>query len=439
MRIESFWAKGFRSLRDVRLEGLGPFNVLYGPNGSGKSNVLAAIEAWLRLLAIALDPTVQPLSPHDPRGERSRGKLAFEGSKAPVQLRDFALASSRRRLFLEGTLVEVSEDIGRVKVAVELDATVESRPLLMCDYTEVDGLVLERGDAQPTVAQDDRLEALRRVDFVRAFSLVPADRMPRVEAPGERPPDGVEPLSWYFRRGYLKHALFAAHNTTSPVMKIALDQFRQFMAGPPLERSPFRSVEDPHTGIRDLHERLPPPLDAHEVSLDLAGLGIAQIYWILAQAMLSGASMIAVEEPEAHLHAPTTGRYLRQLLERLVDENHIDQLFLATHSNLFDVDETGFWDVRLEGGETKVHKKPLDDIDQHLYEPGPTLHAFEELLKLADPERVMARRAGGVPVTAREMLSLLRAADPIALEYLRDLHRAAVDVVGLRARRKPAP
>ena len=27
MRIESIWVKGFRSLRDVRIEGLGPFNV----------------------------------------------------------------------------------------------------------------------------------------------------------------------------------------------------------------------------------------------------------------------------------------------------------------------------------------------------------------------------------------------------------------------------
>jgi len=43
MRIASFWAKGYRSLRDVRVDELGAFNVFYGPNGSGKSNVLAGI------------------------------------------------------------------------------------------------------------------------------------------------------------------------------------------------------------------------------------------------------------------------------------------------------------------------------------------------------------------------------------------------------------
>ncbi len=173
-------------------------------------------------------------------------------------------------------------------------------------------------------------------------------------------------------------------------------------------------------------------------SLDLAGLGIAQIYWILGQAMLSGARIIGIEEPEAHLHAPTTGKHLRALLARLVDEKHIDQLFIATHSNLFDLDDKGFFDVRLENGETIVTRKPLDAIDEHLYEPGPTRHALEELLAFAPANKVMFRRPDGSPVTASEMVKLLRDADPTALDYLRNLHAAAVDVVGLRSRRKGA-
>jgi hypothetical protein len=32
-------------------------------------------------------------------------------------------------------------------------------------------------------------------------------------------PEGVEPLSWYFRRGQLKDALFAAQNATSPATR----------------------------------------------------------------------------------------------------------------------------------------------------------------------------------------------------------------------------
>jgi AAA ATPase domain/AAA domain len=440
MRIESFWARGFRSLRDVRIDQLGPFNVFYGPNGSGKSNILAAIETWLRLVRIALQTTgMVPLDamsdrlPHQQKIERMRGHLAYREAGAPVRAHDFALHSSRRMITLGGTLSDLGAGVEHAEIEVQLDVMAPERPSLHRLAT-VDGVPLEH-DIQGTEAQREKIAALESVDWERKLSLISADRMPRIEAAGERPPDGAEPLSWYFRRGQLKDALFAAQNATSPTMVRALERFRQFMAGSPLHRRPFRAVEDPHTGVRDLREWLPPPLDAHDLSLDLAGLGISQIYWILGQAMLSGAAVVGIEEPEAHLHAPTTGRDLRVLLGRLVKEEHIDQLFIATHSNLFDLDDKGFFDVRLVCGETVVEKMPLDAIDQHLYEPGPTLHALEELLTIAPADKVMFRRSDGSPVTALEMIKMLRDADPIALDYLRNLHAAAVDVVGQRSRR----
>ena len=42
--IESIRIRGFRSLADVELSGLGPATVLIGPNGSGKSNVLRFLD-----------------------------------------------------------------------------------------------------------------------------------------------------------------------------------------------------------------------------------------------------------------------------------------------------------------------------------------------------------------------------------------------------------
>jgi hypothetical protein len=440
MRIESFWAKGFRSLRDVRLDGLGPFNVFYGPNGSGKSNILAAMDVWLRLATIALDSEVEPIAPRDLRAERARGKLALEGSNAPVRLRDFTLSFRSRRMSLEGTLVDVSPDVRRVKISVQLDATIESRPMLMCDFLEIDDIVLERGDVQPKIAYDDKLSALRRVDLVRKLSLVPADRMPRSELAGEPPPVGTEPLSWHFRRGHLKNALFAAQNAPSPDTLRALDRFREIMSGPPLYRPPFRAVEDPHTSLRDLHEQLPPPFEDQDMSLDLAGLGIAQIYWILAQAMLSGADMIAVEEPEAHLHAPTSGRHLRQLLERLVNEKHIEQLFIATHSNLFDLDPKGYWDVSLWNGATVVERADLTRIDRdHLYEPGPVKHALRKVLEYMPPEEIAFRRGDGSPISTAEMLQLLQDDDDLAVEFLKDIQGAAVRMVKVQNKlKKPA-
>src|SRR5215212_378928 len=61
MRIESFWAKGYRSLRDVRIDNLGAFNVFYGPNGGGKSNILEGIRTLIELARVSAQ---NPSAPH---------------------------------------------------------------------------------------------------------------------------------------------------------------------------------------------------------------------------------------------------------------------------------------------------------------------------------------------------------------------------------------
>lgn len=66
---------------------------------------------------------------------------------------------------------------------------------------------------------------------------------------------------------------------------------------------------------------------------------------------------------------PTTGIHLRTLLKRLVDEDFIDQLFIATHSNLFDLDPEGYYEVTHDPElETQVARKPIHEIDAHLLE-----------------------------------------------------------------------
>lgn len=435
MRIEKFWAKGFRSLRHVELADLGPFNILYGKNGSGKSNILAAMRLLIEMLraqaclheagewcGVASQALKQ--SGHDARHElhaRDEARTIVVGAR---------LASDEHD---RPGLVSGPIRFGDLTVEIKIEWILEANPKVFMTRLESGGQ-----DVRTTLPKDQKpylATLLSEVIPAQAYTLVGADRFW-----GEPPAFSAEAddqRAWHMQKGGLAQQLLDAHIDSRPAVRKRLDGLRALLEGPPLHRPRFVPVKDAKTGRAVLQELLPEPNpDGLEIPIDFAGLGIAQIYVILAQAMLSNSRVVAIEEPEAHLHAPTTGLHLRELLRRLVNDRHIDQLFIATHSNLFDLDDTGFWEVRFENGETLVAKRPLDEIDRHLYEPGPTLHAFEELLKLSDPDRVMFRRADGTPVTAREMLSLLYAADPVALEYLTDLHRAAVDVVGLRARRK---
>lgn len=197
---------------------------------------------------------------------------------------------------------------------------------------------------------------------------------------------------------------------------------------------------DPASGEVDLRELLPEPNpEGKDVSIDLAGLGVAQIYSILAQTMLLGARAVGIEEPEAHLHAPTSGRELRQLLKRLVDERHIDQLFIATHSNLFDLDSTGYFDVSLGASGTTIERAELSRVDrEHLYEPGPAKHALVRMLEYLPPDEVIFRQPDGTPIPIADMLRHLQEDDDLAVEFLRDLHSAAMRMLKVKSKRGAA-
>jgi hypothetical protein len=244
-------------------------------------------------------------------------------------------------------------------------------------------------------------------------------------------------VAWHLQAGRLKSALLAAQIGPSAHVRRRLEALRSLLAGEPLHRPPFDPIQDPVTGAIDLRERLPEPNpEGLEIPIDLAGLGIAQVYAILAKAMLMGTAAVGIEEPEAHLHAPTSGRALRQLLVRLVEEKFVDQLFIATHSNLFDLDPTGYFDVSLKDGCTVVTRSDLTRIDrEHLYEPGPAKHALAKLLQYAPEDEIVFRKSDGSGVTAKEMMRLLQEDDALAVRFLEDVHGAAVRMVKIQSKK----
>ncbi|WP_433934946.1 AAA family ATPase [Sorangium cellulosum] len=449
MRIASFWARGYRSLRDVRVDDLGAFNVFYGPNGSGKSNLLEGLRTLFRLAAVLAET----------------GEIASVGGALNavhtgiIRRRDFCARDTSRVIVLGARLVapraETLMPTGPLSAAelvleVTFDWTLQNQPSLTFTSLDSGGNTLMSlwMQPQPWESTEDNTLRIRRRDQLRAllielstraYTLVSANRQPQYEETAA-PPEGEDVIAWHLRAGRLKSALLAAQLSPSHEVRHKLAAFRALLAGEPLHRPPFAPVQDPRTGEIDLRELLPEPNpEGRDVSIDLVGLGVAQVYTILAGAMLLGARAVGIEEPEAHLHAPTSGRALRQLLVRLVEERHIDQLFIATHSNLFDLDPTGYYDVSLQDGCTIVERADLRRIDrEHLYEPGPAKRALEHLLHYAPEDEVVFRRPDGAGVTAKEMLRLLQEDDAVALHFLQDIHGAAVRMVKVQAKKRQA-
>ena len=103
----------------------------------------------------------------------------------------------------------------------------------------------------------------------------------------------------------------------------------------------------------------------------------------------------------------------------------------------FDLDPTGFWDVRMVDGATVVRREhELSKIDQdHLFEPGAAKRALQDVLRLGDPAQVVAERADGSGVTAAQMLLELQADSELGVRYASELSRAAAAMFVRQPRR----
>jgi hypothetical protein len=452
MRIESFWAKGYRSLRDVRLENLGPFNVFYGPNGAGKSNILDGIRTLFGLTRRVGSGS----------GSKAMRDAGTKVTKSGFITRDDLCVHQKTRTLVLGAYLKGSLDpfaqlssgpltLPDLALEVTLNWAIEAQPELHLSALRTgseDLLEFFMGGPPPEIyvglperrlTPEDRAylqSLLMEVLPSRVYTRVSADRHPRPEAKD----DEIRTrnlVAYHLHAGNLKSALLAAQIGPSAHVRRRLEALRSLLAGEPLYRPPFDPIQDPATGTIDLRERLPDPNpEGVEIPIDLAGLGIAQIYAILAKAMLMGTAAVGIEEPEAHLHAPTSGRALRRLLVRLVEEKFIDQLFIATHSNLFDLDPTGYFDVSIKDGCTVIARSDLTRIDrEHLYEPGPAKHALEKLLQYAPEDEIVFRRSDGTGVTAKEMMRLLQEDDALAVRFLEDVHGAAVRMVKIQSKK----
>lgn len=443
MRIAHIKVRNFRSLQAVELTSLGRFNVFYGENGAGKSALLDAIDVGLKAACRLAgstphgsESTTDLIRPSDFRHGESHLTIDMA-----IQLSESDLLADLERTGPAELLVSVrAERLGKDRSVSRLQTLSlnsqqgEDQPLDLLQYTgsrkerELPSDWTERGPKIRDWLTDRVLRrTYRKVGALRSVRSAPKS------GGGEAFDDRDLVQSLLAERAFAQ-ALHTAQSSPDVELRDALEALRKLLkegAG----RPPFDPVYDVKSGRYDVQEVVETEDGRrHGVSLSQRSLGAEQIYTILGGIVLGGTSAAAIEEPEAHLHAPTSGKLLRDLLERLVKEDYVEQLFVATHSNLFDLDPDGWFEVTQDRDATRIkrHADWSELYAQHLYEPGPARSALRYQLEILGKSRTVFQHDGS-PISAGEMIKMLDRDDQAAMAFLQDVHRAAVNAVRLRA------
>lgn len=453
MVLEHFEVEGFRSIRHAAFSP-GPIAVLYGPNGSGKSNLLAALDRFWKVWHHVLAGSAGPGAPVKVDGcfsldDLRRGASPRIHFKATVRVGaggmpvdgweterwtceiTVSLSNGQLHASFDALYVELVDPLAHT-VRLVLRSPTPSEPQENLDPSVMTPLG-QRWWAAAVANAPSWLHIQDSRGDLSSPAPVEAGVSRSISRSSASPDDPRERVTQLALAGNIAEAAYLAKTSPDLALEERLDTLRQLLRAAPLLRPDFRPALD--QGRYLLQEIVTISGKKHAIPLDLSGLGVRQIYAILGAIVLSGARLVAIEEPESHLHARSSGLQLREVLRRLVPST-VSQMFIATHSSLFDLDPTGYFDVRLDPEQGTIVERRADLVDldrQHSYEPGAARHALMRALDNGEPDRVVFERGDGSPVTASEMIQMLVEDTPEAVAFLDVVTSAAVRAVTLRA------
>lgn len=369
MRFLWFEVQGYKNLRaPLRLTDIGRINVLHGDNNVGKSNLLEAIGLFFVLVRAFRE---------DARGGPSLGeRYALRTAPVASEVTGMATRMTVRSLgyFEEHGFPGKEIFTFKQKQPIELRARLEFEPL---DINASDpgwfaapievGFHLERRD------QDLQLTLIRLVrtdDTDISSSAEDTDRV--LERIGVRLRDGTP------------YPRFALVRTDRTIVTAFTSTAEGAASREPLPRELGLAVYDAEESKDPRFARLLTSLEAirdlvgegqwrahydrHADRADLRfdgeplrlmGSGVQQIVNLAARLLLTGADIIAIEEPELNLRYAVQLR-LRDVMNDLVrDGDAPSQLLLTSHSPAFELEKT-FYALSRSAEGPRVTRRPSE-------------------------------------------------------------------------------
>ena len=368
LRLTSFAARDFRSLRDVTVSDLPPVVLLYGENDTGKSNLIQAVGVWLKIVQALALATPKLLKRRDLSAREFEFGLyetyepdwsdeARPDAPHPLEILGqdpgalFRYGSDRFELEGELSLVATAGDERRYRFGFRVSREYGGQ--FHCTVLTAlwpDGRQSDKPLLLDEMLLNQDVEILRRA-LQNPWQQIGAERRFDEELLPREPTDDwdttLDPTG-----SNLKLRLFrAASGFEADRRKLFRERF-----APLLTKQPFALLE-------------PLPVIVHDNKLELLlgdypvqhrGSGPQQ--WVLMAGLLamSQAAVAGLEEPEAHLSWEAQRQVAEVLRELVLDLSRPPyQLFVSSHSPLtLDMCQPDiiYYKTTLQNGETKIER-----------------------------------------------------------------------------------
>lgn len=325
MRLVSFSVTNFRSITNAHKIPIGDATVLLGRNNEGKSNILRALSIAMRALT-----SHAAGSPHSSNLRRESQSYTWE--------RDFPISLQARtngtesifRLEFELSAAENVEFKETIKNNLNGNLPIEVK-FGKSNRAEIH--VRKQGPGGPALSAKSAKVAKYIADHIQ-FIYIPA-----VRTEDEALSVVQEMLSSELAQLEDNGEYVAALQKIADLQQPILDK---------VSESIQKSLTQFLPGIRDVSVRVPPSArrfalrsqcqieidDGSRTLLEYKGDGVkslAALGLLKDKGAVDGASIVAIEEPESHLH-PGAMHSLREVIESLTLTN---QVVLTTHCPLF--------------------------------------------------------------------------------------------------------
>jgi len=329
MRLKSFSVKKYRSITRTEQIALGPCTVLVGPNNEGKSNILRALVLGMRILTRERYTTI-----HGRKRFVSYRSGGYEWERDyPIQLQE-KQQDGKTELILEFEPTPEELEEFKAEIKSQLQGTIPLR--IEIGRKQISVTVHKRGAGSAALSKkSDRIAAFitRKIDFEHIEAVRTANSAVRVvtEMVGrelERLEDDKEYVAAVEKIAELQSPILERLSSSikETLSKFLLDVKAVSVSIP--EEVRYRTIR---RGCEIVVDDGIPTLLQHkgDGAQSLAALGILR--HASDRFARSRNLVIAIEEPESHLH-PSAIHELKEVLNELSGEH---QLLLTTHNPLF--------------------------------------------------------------------------------------------------------